>query len=344
MIEILNEQINLKKLEATDIIEVDVLQKFLDNFALGMNCAAVSVDRTGNEITNPSYYREFCSKYIHGCASGDRECANCHNRFGEEATKSKKPYVGRCHAGMIDFSAPIIVKGEHLGTVLGGQILDKAPTENEIKSVARNLGIDEDKLWNAATKISIVPMKNISAAAEVLFIVVNTLAENGFNRLEMETLSNHLADNFMQISKTVEMLAESAQDITYNQNALTVKIKEVNDVTIEISNILKSISSIAGRTKLIGLNASIESARLGNDGRGFAVVANEIRSLAEKSNVTVMEVNKLNEQINHKIDSTLQDANNTLGSTEDQSAAMEELSATVQNSVILAERLKALCM
>jgi len=47
MINIIDGQIDLRSLEIEDIIDVDVLQRFLDNFAIGMNCAAVSVNRKG---------------------------------------------------------------------------------------------------------------------------------------------------------------------------------------------------------------------------------------------------------------------------------------------------------
>lgn len=340
MVEFIDGKVNVQKLEVTDIISVDVLQNFLDNFALGMNCAAVSVDREGREITKPSYYREYCKNYIHKTALGDKRCAECHNNMGKEALKINKPYVGRCHAGLIDFAVPIKVHGEHIGTVLGGQVLHEQPEELKVKEVALELGIQEESLWEAAKNIDIVDKINVDSAAQVLDIVVNALAENGYNRLEIDYLSKNLAENFMQISKTIEILAESAQEITSNQNELTNRINEVDTVTKDVSDILKSIAGFAGKTKLIGLNASIEAARLGNDGRGFAVVAKEIQTLAERSNNTVTEVNKLNEQIRDKIMLTIQDASSTLSATEDQSAAMEELSATIQNTVGLAERLE----
>jgi len=118
-------EIDLSVLEAADVIDVNTLKKFLDNFALGMNCAAVSVDREGNEITAPSYYRSYCQDFIHKSPTGDSRCAECHNRMGEEAAKTGKPFVGPCHAGLTDFAAPIIVNGQHLGTVLVYRPLNK---------------------------------------------------------------------------------------------------------------------------------------------------------------------------------------------------------------------------
>ena len=44
MITIIDSKIDMSKLELEDIIDVNVLQQFLDNFAIGFNCAAVSAD------------------------------------------------------------------------------------------------------------------------------------------------------------------------------------------------------------------------------------------------------------------------------------------------------------
>ena len=50
MVKYVDGKICLEALEIEDIIDIDILQDFLDNFALGMNCAAVSVDLNGKEV------------------------------------------------------------------------------------------------------------------------------------------------------------------------------------------------------------------------------------------------------------------------------------------------------
>ena len=340
MISTKNGTIDLEVLEVEDIIDLDMLKRFLDNFALGMNCAAVAVNRAGNEITQPSYYRDFCENHIHKSSIGDRRCAECHNRMGEIAAERGEAYIGPCHAGLIDFAAPIMVNGVHIGTILGGQILDKAPDEKTIRKVAEEVDLDGERLWSAAQKIDILGSSNIKAAADVLFIVANTLARNGYSRIETDIATNSLAERFIQVSDTVKVLAISSQSIAENQQALTEQVQGIVDITEDISTVLKSVSQIADHIKLIGLNASIEAARLGSSGKGFAVIAREIQELSSKSKDTAVQVNDKTTAINTRINSTMKNAKATLTTTEQQSASMEELSVTVQEMVEIAKRFK----
>jgi ligand-binding sensor protein len=340
MISIIDSKVDISKLEMGDIINVHVLQDFLDNFALGFNCAAVSVGRKGEEFTKPSHYRPFCSNFIHTSKIGDDRCAVCHNDFGRKAIAAGRPYIGTCHAGLIDFSAPVIIKGEHIGTVLGGQILDKAANENTILRVAEEIGVKGEGLWEAAKKIDIVPMKTVEAAAQVLYIVVNALALSGFNKIETNMLSSELANNFIQISATIDDLSTNSQIITSNQGNLVNEINQIRENIKEITKVLKSIKRIADQTTILGVNASIEAAHIGQAGKGFAVVAEEIRRLSDTTKQTVDSIDKINDLIDSSINTTMSSANMTLDTICTQSAATEELAATVQSSVALAEELR----
>ncbi|WP_096187117.1 methyl-accepting chemotaxis protein [Evansella halocellulosilytica] len=97
------------------------------------------------------------------------------------------------------------------------------------------------------------------------------------------------------LSSNMEKLHSHIEELSDAFRSLTNKINETNTFSQDIIN-------VSEQTNLLALNASIEAARAGDAGKGFSVVADEIRKLAETTNMTaekittnLREVNKTNE-------------------------------------------------
>ncbi|WP_026881432.1 PocR ligand-binding domain-containing protein [Clostridium akagii] len=337
-----NGEINIDLLEIEDVMDISTLQKFQDNFADSMNIASVTVNRDGKPATKPSSYTNFCSNLTQSTSTGESRCAESHKKGGEEATRLGKPYIYTCHAGLVDFAAPILLNGKSIGSILGGQVLFSDPVEANFRKTAKEIGVDEEDYVKAANNVKETGEKNVQAGAEVLFIVANALVKIGYEGLLVSTVTSDLSDNFSQISATMEELAASSINVSNNQHVLNDEISRVKDISKEINTILDSIKSIADSTKMLGLNAAIEAARAGEAGKGFGVVATEIRALSVNSKETALTISELTKKIQDSVDKTLETANSTLETTEQQTAAIQEVTSNIQEVSVLADSLNEL--
>ncbi len=336
---LLNGNLDVTALEIKDVVDIKLLQTFQNNFATAMAIASVTVDKDGTPVTKSSSYTSFCMDFTHSTKIGDDRCALSHKKGGEEAARTQKPYIYTCHAGLIDFAAPILVGDYLIGTILGGQVLTSHPEESKYRKTANEIGVNEEGYVDAVNKVSLSTEKNIAAAAEVLYIVANSLSQAGYEKLKLSVMSQTLADNFSQISATMEELSASSITVTNNQHNLSDEIINVKNISIEINTILDSIKSIADQTKMLGLNAAIEAARAGDAGRGFGVVATEIRSLSQNSKETAVKILALTNKIQESVDKTIETSHATLETTEQQSAAIQEVTASLMEVTTLSDEL-----
>lgn len=332
----------LDNIKLTDVIDLDFLQRFQDDFAKGVGLASVTVDPEGRPVTNPSSYTRFCMDYTHSTECGDKRCAESHRKGGEEAARTGKPVVYECHAGLIDFAAPIMVEGKLIGTILGGQVLTSSPNEDKYHRIAKEIGVDGAGYVEATKEIRILSKESIESAANVLFIVANNMSKSAYQQRKLKAVAEVLDDSLHQISATMEQLAASAGTVSDNQSKLNSEIGNVNQVTGNINDVMDLIKEIADETRLLGLNAAIEAARAGDAGLGFGVVAQEIRKLSTDSKATVGKIKEFTNVIRSSVDRTVAMGNETAMTVEQQAAAIQEITASLEEITSMTEQLSML--
>ena len=96
---------------------------------------------------------------------------------------------------------------------------------------------------------------------------------------------------------SVRNVIEQMNEITDNTAELSTRVNDLDENTAAIVSAVNVIKNIATQTNLLAINASIEAARSGEHGKGFAVVAEEVRKLADESNLAAVDIEKVVAQI-----------------------------------------------
>jgi ligand-binding sensor protein len=281
-------------------------------------------------------------KHSRGSKEGLRRCMESDAFGGAESAKTGKPAVYTCGSGLMDFGAPILINGKQIGSILGGQVLPKAPDKDKFVEIAKELNVNPDKFLEALDKVHIVSEEKLKDAAELLFVVTNEISKMGYQRLILKNIVQNLHENVTQIMATIEQLTASAADVTSNQTVLNKEIQNVNTISDKITNMTESIKSVSEQSRLLGLNAAIEAARAGEAGLGFGVVAKEIHKMSNESKTSVENIRKFTVEINSSLSETLAKSDATLEITTQQETAIKSIVESIDEIVTMTETLSHL--
>ena len=252
-------------MEIRDFADMERFEKIMANWAKATGLATVAVGADGKYISECYNFTDFCIKYTRGSREGAARCEKC-DREGHG--------VYHCHAGLIDFGIDLVVKGEKVGSVIGGQVLPENPDEEKFRQVAKEIGVNEDAYISALRKVNVRTEEAIKASAELLGEVLNNYINSEYERKKNGKIISGLTGGVDQANKLVD----------------------------EIKKRTNELRSLQGKQKILALNASIEAARAGEMGAGFAVVAGEVGKLSEKSSAVNADIEDIVTKIAKTVD------------------------------------------
>lgn len=228
---------------------------------------------------------------------------------------------------------PLIKMSETVGEFAQGDLSADFETygRDEVSDMGRSLKSMKEKLSSVISSV-LEASKHISEAAEEFSAMAQetnaSVEEFKANVDDMSRSMSEMSSSGEEITASVQEVAAGAQataqkgtdiatgvneamkagdegmdavrsassgigEVAEDSKAATKAVQELGNNARQIQNFVSQIGGIADQTNLLALNAAIEAARAGEAGRGFAVVAEEVRKLAEDSNVAAKSIASL---------------------------------------------------
>ncbi|NIA06187.1 MAG: SpoIIE family protein phosphatase [Actinobacteria bacterium] len=228
----------LKTLKLTDFIDREALQEIQESFSAVSNTAVSFRDPQGKLIIEPSRPGNFC-QLIRSSESGAKACA-ASNRAAAKTAGLGPAQARKCHAGLYQYAAPIVLEDKRLGTIVMGDRPKKALTKEQIRKLTEKYGLKEKELADAAASLALWSDKQMRACIRLLSVLGNSITRICYQEHVLRERLGELGtlyDLTGQLSGTRELgetLNGLAKSIVRLTNAKACSLRILNRQTNEL--------------------------------------------------------------------------------------------------------------
>lgn len=211
---------------------------------------------------------------------------------------------------------------------------ETADTLIEVKRVANNVNQASNKVNTHLMSINKLAMKEQARAidtADQMNVMIERLDSISNSAANTNTMAGTTTESTKLAHRSVSDTLTGMSDIRTTVQETGKRIKQLGERSQEISHVIEIIETIAERTTLLALNASMQAAAAGDEGKGFSVIAEEIQRLAESSRDSTGQISKLVSNIQQETNSTIETMDKTIEQVVDGSVKAADAAEQMKN-------------
>lgn len=198
-----------------------------------------------------------------------------------------------------DLSIKVPVSADVTGTISDAVNLltsETARTLHQVKGYSEKINLISDQLQaQSAVVLQVAEEERVQVAETVsaLDLSAKTMTDIAKEARSANSIATSAIDFTQKAQLSVIQTVEGIQTIRGTISETEKRIKRLGDRSQEITSIVNLINTIAERTHILALNASMHAASAGEAGKGFAVVAEEVQRLAENARGATSEISAM---------------------------------------------------
>lgn len=198
-----------------------------------------------------------------------------------------------------DLSIKVPVSADVTGTISDAVNLltsETARTLHQVKGYSEKINYISDQLQAQSAVVLEVAEEERSQVADTVTALdqsAKTMTDVAREARTANSIASSAIDFTLRAQQSVTQTVEGIQAIRSTISETEKRIKRLGDRSQEITSIVNLINTIAERTHILALNASMHAASAGEAGKGFAVVAEEVQRLAENARGATSEISAM---------------------------------------------------
>jgi methyl-accepting chemotaxis protein len=220
---------------------------------------------------------------------------------------------------------------------------ETSATLSQVKNIALEVNTASQRVNThlmSVNKLAMQEQEQAIETAEQMDKMLQRLDGIANTAAETNTMADNTSLSTQKAHESVTQTLSGMSDIRETVQETGKRIKQLGERSQEISHVIEIINTIAERTTVLALNASMQATAAGDAGKGFSVIAEEIQRLAESSRESTGQISTLVRNIQQETNTTIATMDQTIeqvvsGSVkaEDAATQMKEVLETTSQLV-----------